>query len=143
MFVRFKRLEGCELEIPKYYTNGSAAFDLRSNEKFILKPGERRLVKTGFSLAIDHGYVGLLSPRSGLAIKHGIGIVNSPAIIDSDFRGELGIILINHGQESFSIDVGDRIAQMTIVKHEIAVIEEAEELDVTGRLGGFGSTGKH
>ena len=145
MAVQIKIEPGCEdLPIPHYQTSGSAGFDLYAaiDENIELSPGDIRLISTGIRMAIPHGFEGQVRPRSGLALKHGIGILNSPGTVDSDYRGIVGIILINAGSESFLISRGDRIAQMVINKIEIVALDVVHELDVSDRAsGGFGSTG--
>lgn len=119
--------------------------DLRANlsESIILLQGERQLVSTGIQIEIPLGYEAQVRPRSGLALKHGIGIVNSPGTIDSDYRGEVKVLLINHGQESFEVKDGERIAQLVIAKHETITWEETKELSNSQRgTGGYGHTGK-
>jgi len=131
--------------LPEHKTSGSAGVDLTANldEPTILKPGDIRLIKTGLFLALPEGYEAQVRPRSGLAFKHGITVLNSPGTIDADYRGEVGVILINHGKEDFEIKDGERIAQMVIAKHETIEWNLTESLDSTIRgAGGFGSTGK-
>lgn len=143
--VKIKRAPGNEdISMPKYQTSGSAAFDLHAavKEQTILKRGERKLIPTGFCIELPCGYVGELTPRSGLALKHGISIVNAPGILDSDYRDEVGVILINLGKEDFVVNRNDRIAQMNIKKIEKADFKEVKELSSSERKGGFGSTGK-
>lgn len=146
--VRVERLPHAEgLPLPAYETTGSAGMDLRAalpeGEPFTLAPGARALVKTGLKIALEPGYEAQVRPRSGLALKHGITCLNSPGTVDSDYRGEVGVILINHGQEPFVIQRGERIAQMVIARHEQATVIEVEALDETVRgAGGFGSTGR-
>ncbi|WP_313101942.1 dUTP diphosphatase, partial [Brevundimonas sp.] len=128
-------------------TTGSAGMDLRAAlpefEPVILAPGERKLIPTGLKIALEPGYEAQVRPRSGLALKHGVTCLNSPGTIDSDYRGEVGVILINHGQLAFEINRGERIAQMVIAPYTQAVMAEVEALDETARgAGGFGSTGK-
>ena len=146
MKVKVKRLPGNEdVSIPKYQTLGSAACDVHAAvvEPMIIRPGERKLVPTGLSFEFDKGYVMHLTPRSGLALKKGIILTNTPAIIDSDFRGELRIIVMNLGEEDFIIERNDRIAQMNFKKVEQAEFVEVDELMKTKRGSGcFGSTGK-
>ncbi len=130
--------------LPQYETLGSAGVDIRANiaESITLKPLERAIVKTGLFLEIPIGYEAQIRPRSGLAAKKGITVLNSPGTIDADYRGELGVILVNLSNEDFVIEDGDRIAQMVIGKHERADWVEVEELTETSRgSGGFGSTG--
>lgn len=132
-------------EMPAYATAGAAGFDLRANieESITLKNGERKLVPTGLFMAIPVGYEGQVRPRSGLAFKQGLTVLNTPGTIDSDYRGEVGVILINLSGDEQVINPGDRIAQMVFAKHETAIIESVESLDSTERgEGGFGSTGK-
>jgi len=108
-----------------------------------LEPGQRALVPTGIALEIPPGYEGQVRPRSGLALRHGIGMVNAPGTIDSDYRGEIGVLLINHGSETVELRRGERIAQLVLARYERAVLEEVEELSATPRGdGGFGHTGR-
>ena len=132
-------------QLPAYETAFSAGMDLRANinEEIILKPLERKLIKTGIFIQLPEGYEAQIRPRSGLAYKHGIGIVNSPGTIDADYRGEIGVILVNLSNENFTIKDGERICQMVIAKHETIIWEEVEILEETKRgAGGFGHTGK-
>lgn len=132
-------------ELPAYTTIGSAGLDLRANleNPVTLNPGEWKLIPTGLSIALPVGYEAQVRPRSGLAYKHGITVLNSPGTIDADYRGDVGVILINHSKHSFEIKNGERIAQLVIAKHEQAEWIEVKELDKTERgAGGFGSTGK-
>ncbi|NPA44331.1 MAG: dUTP diphosphatase [Chlorobi bacterium] len=132
-------------QLPAYETAFSAGMDLRANinENIILKPLERKLVKTGIFIELPEGYEAQIRPRSGLAYKHGIGIVNSPGTIDADYRGEIGVILVNLSNENFTIKDGERICQMVIAKHETVTWEEVDTLSETKRgAGGFGHTGK-
>lgn len=133
-----------ELPLPKYAKGGDAGADIVSRIDITLAPGERALVPTGIAIALPDGYVALVHPRSGLAIKHGVTMVNSPGTVDAGFRGELQIILINHDRsESVSFKRGDRIAQLVIQKVERAEFVEVESLPGSGRGdGGFGSTGR-
>ena len=146
--VRIERLDHAEgLPLPTYETLGSAGMDLRAavpeNIPLILSPGALALIPTGLKIALEPGYEAQVRPRSGLALKHGITCLNSPGTIDSDYRGEVGVILINHGQEAFVVKRGERIAQMVIARHEQAEMVEVETLDETARgAGGFGSTGR-
>ncbi len=141
--VKIKKIKDNAI-IPKYAHEGDAGVDLYSTEEYILKPGERVLVSTGIKIAIPRGYEAQVRPKSGLAVKHGISIVNTPGTIDADYRGEIGIITINLGQEEFKIEKGKKIAQMIFNKVEEAEFEETEELEETTRgQGGFGSTGHH
>ncbi|HLP55137.1 MAG TPA: dUTP diphosphatase [Fluviicola sp.] len=133
-------------ELPEYATNGAAGMDIRAHlpEAVTLQPLERRLIPTGLFLEIPLGYEVQIRPRSGLAYKHGITVLNSPGTIDSDYRGEVGVLLINLSNEAFVIENGERIAQMVVAAHEQASWKEVSELSDTDRgAGGFGSTGKH
>ena len=117
--IKIKRLDKTtDLPLPSYESEGSSGMDIRASvrEPVLLKPGEIRLIPTGLAVSVPHGYEAQIRPRSGLALKHGIGMVNSPGTIDSDYRGEIGIIVINWGQRPFTIRRGDRIAQMIITK---------------------------
>jgi dUTP pyrophosphatase len=130
--------------LPQYETGGSAGLDIRSNEHGILNPGEYKLVKTGLFVEIPYGYEIQIRPRSGLALKNGITVLNSPGTIDSDYRGEIGVILINHGTEPFNVNVGDRIAQMVMANVEHIQWQAVGSLNSGTKRGekGFGSTGK-
>ena len=132
-----------DIEIPNYAKPGDAGLDLRSRIDMSLEPGMRALVPTGLAIAIPEGYVGLVHPRSGLAIKNGISMVNTPGTIDSGYRGEIAVILINHDrEETFEIKRGDRIAQLVIQQVEIAELVAVQELPTSQRgVGGFGSSG--
>lgn len=128
--------------LPEYAKEGDAGMDLFSTEKYSVKPGERVLVSTGISTEFPLGYELQIRPRSGLALKKGISVVNTPGTVDAGYRGEIGIILINLGQEVFEINPGDKIAQAVLNKFEVAEIQEVSELSETSRgVGGFGSTG--
>lgn len=142
--IKLLRLpHGEGLELPAYATSGAAGMDVRSAKDMVLKSGERAVVPTGFKIAIEDGYEVQMRPRSGLALKHGITLPNSPGTIDSDYRGELGVILINHGDEDFSIAKGDRIAQMVVAPVWQGACVLVDDLDDTERgTGGYGSTGK-
>ena len=130
--------------LPVYAKGGDAGADLTSTIDFTLEPGQRALIPTGISIALPDGYVALIHPRSGLALKHGVTLVNTPGTIDAGYRGEIACILINHdAKESISFSKGDRIAQLVIQKVERANFVEVEELPGSGRgSGGFGSSGK-
>lgn len=143
--VQIRRLpHGAGLALPGYATAGAAGMDVLSAEDVTLAPGARHAVATGFALAIPPGFEIQVRPRSGLALKHGISLPNTPGTIDSDYRGELKIILINLGDESFAIVRGDRIAQLVLAPVTVAEWREVEALDGTARgEGGFGSTGGH
>lgn len=146
--LRIQRLRHSEgLALPAYETPGSAGMDLRAavaeEAPLTLAPGARALVPTGLKIALEPGFEAQVRPRSGLALKHGITCLNTPGTIDSDYRGEVGVILVNLGQEPFVIRRGERIAQMVIARHEQAVVAEVDSLDDTARgAGGFGSTGR-
>lgn len=144
--VKIKRLANGEgLDLPRYETALAAGCDVRAavTEPLTLRPGERFMVPTGIAIALPPGWEAQMRPRSGLAAKHGISCVNSPGTIDADYRGELKVILINHGAEDFVINRGDRIGQMVIAPVWQAQFEEVADLDETTRgAGGFGSTGK-
>ena len=130
--------------IPKYAHEGDAGVDLYSTEDYLLKPGERILVSTGIQIAIPKCYEAQIRPKSGLALKEGLSIVNTPGTIDSPYRGEICIIAINLGQQDIKIEAGKKVAQMVFNKIEEAGFEEVDELDDTKRgAGGFGSTGHH
>ncbi|MFT3988685.1 dUTP diphosphatase [Aestuariivirga sp.] len=141
--VRILRLAQAEgLPLPAYETAGAAGMDLRASEGFHLKPGERALVPTGLAIALPDGFEAQVRPRSGLAVKHGVTVLNAPGTIDSDYRGEIKVPLINLGQQDFVIARGDRIAQMVIASVTTAVWQEVSSLDETARgQGGFGSSG--
>lgn len=143
--VQVKRLpNGSGLPLPAYATSGAAGMDVVSAEDVTIAPGARHAVATGLALAIPQGYEVQVRPRSGLALKHGITVPNTPGTIDSDYRGELKVILINHGTEPFAIQRGDRVAQLVLAPVVQAAWEEVTELDATDRgEGGFGSTGGH
>lgn len=130
--------------LPSYQTSQSAGMDLRANnpEPIVLKPLMRAIVPTGLFIELPEGYEAQIRPRSGLAAKKGIGLVNSPGTIDADYRGEIGVIVVNLSNEDFTIENGERIAQMVIAKHEVVSWQEVESLDESDRgSGGFGSTG--
>lgn len=143
--VKIKRLPNAEgLELPRYETALAAGCDVRAaiDEPITLKTGERFMAPTGLAIALPPGWEAQMRPRSGLAAKHGIACVNAPGTIDADYRGELKVILINHGAEDFTINRGERIGQMVFAPVFQARFEEVEELDDTERgAGGFGSTG--
>jgi dUTP pyrophosphatase len=143
--VEIRRLpHGEGLALPSYATSGAAGMDVLSAEDVTLPPGGRHAVASGFAVAMPRGYVIQVRPRSGLALKHGITVPNTPGTIDSDYRGELKVILINHGTEPFPIHRGDRVAQLVLAPVTQAAWREVETLDATERgSGGFGSTGGH
>jgi len=143
--MKLKIVNKSKHETPKYATEHSAGIDLRANidEPITLKSLERCLVPTGLFIELPEGYEAQIRPRSGLALKHGISLVNSPGTIDADYRGEIGIIVINLSAEPFTIQDGERICQMVIAQYTKAEIFEVEELTDTDRgAGGFGHTGK-
>lgn len=131
-------------QLPEYQTQESAGMDLRAflNTPFMLKSGSRALIPTGLFMELAQGYEAQIRPRSGLAYKHGITVLNSPGTIDSDYRGEIKVLLINHGESDFEINDGERIAQMVIAKHEQITWKSSDQLNESSRsAGGFGSTG--
>lgn len=132
------------LTMPRYQHEGDAGLDLPSRVDYVLEPGERAMIPTGIAVAIPRGYAGFVLPRSGLASRHGIALVNSPGLVDSGYRGEMSIIMINTDKrEAFHIKRGDRIAQLVIQKVVEATTVQVSELDATSRgAGGFGSTGR-
>ncbi len=135
---------GADLELPSYETEDAAGMDLRAavTEDVVLAPGERALIPTGLAIALPSGYEAQVRPRSGLALRNGISLVNTPGTIDADYRGEVGVILINHGTEAFTVDRGMRVAQMVITPVTQATWRETDNLSDTARgAGGFGSTG--
>ncbi len=143
--VAVRRLpHGAELPLPAYATLESAGLDLLAAiaEPIVLAPGERRLVPTGLALALPAGFEAQVRPRSGLALKHGLTVLNAPGTIDADYRGEVGVVLINHGQAAFTINRGERIAQLVVARHARVQWQAVADLDATERgAGGFGSTG--
>lgn len=142
--MKVKIINGSHHELPRYETAQSAGMDLRASidEPITLQPLERKLISTGLRIALPAGYEAQVRPRSGLALKKGVTVLNSPGTIDADYRGEIGIILINLSQEPFVIQDGERIAQMVIARHEQPEWEPVEVLDDTERgAGGFGHTG--
>jgi dUTP diphosphatase len=146
VLLRVARTGNVRVELPAYQTEGSAGLDLRAalSEAKRLSPGERALVPTGLRLEIPEGFEGQVRPRSGLALRHGIGMVNAPGTIDSDYRGEVGVLLVNHGSDPFLIEPGARIAQLVIAPVARAQVLEVGEAEL-GRTarggGGYGSTG--
>ena len=142
--MKIKRVNGAnDLPLPMYATEGASGMDVVANikEAIVLKPGERKLIPTGFSFQLKNGQELQVRPRSGLALKHGVTVLNAPGTIDSDYRGEVGVILINLGQEDFLIKRGDRIAQLVLADVKRENLEEVHMLDDTERDdGGFGST---
>ncbi len=146
--VEVRRLAHAEgLELPRYETEQSAGMDLRAavseDEPVILGPGERKLVPTGLQIALPAGHEGQVRPRSGLAVRHGVTVLNAPGTIDADYRGEVKVILVNLGGEPFEIRRGERIAQLIVARHERVTWTVADELQKTARgAGGFGHTGR-
>lgn len=146
--VALRRLPHADgLELPRYETEQSAGMDLRAavpeEEPVTLAPGERALVPTGLQIALPTGHEGQVRPRSGLAVRHGVTVLNAPGTIDADYRGEVKVILVNHGSEPFVIRRGERIAQLVVATHEHVEWELADELEETVRgEGGFGHTGR-
>ncbi|WP_025001838.1 dUTP diphosphatase [Prevotella dentasini] len=131
-------------QLPAYATSQSAGMDLRANLEtpVVLRPMERRLIPTGLHIALPEGFEAQIRPRSGLALKHGITVLNTPGTVDADYRGEIMVLLINFSTEDFTINAGERIAQMVIARYEQAELIEVEALDETGRgTGGYGHTG--
>jgi dUTP pyrophosphatase len=143
--VRIRVIRDSDHELPSYETPDSAGMDLRAHlaEPLVLGPGERGLVPTGLRMEIPSGFEGQVRPRSGLALKRGLTVLNAPGTIDADYRGDVGVILINLSRETQQIDPGERVAQLVIAPVTRAVWEEAEALESSERgRGGFGSTGK-
>jgi dUTP pyrophosphatase len=145
IIIKVKRLDNNpDLPLPSYHSEGSSGLDLCAavREDLVLKAGEIQLIPTGLSISLPRGYEAQIRPRSGLALRHGLGLVNSPGTIDADYRGEIGLIVINWGKKTFTIRRGDRIAQMVIGKVYRAQVEEVDEIDPTARgEGGFGHSG--
>jgi len=136
---------GQGIDLPFYATTHAAGADLRAatDADIMIEPGQHALIKTGFAMALPDNYEAQIRPRSGLALKHGITVLNAPGTIDADYRGEVGVILINHGNEAFTVQRGDRIAQMIIAPFVQARFEPVDSLNETERgTGGFGSSGK-
>ncbi len=143
--IKIKIVNNGTQPLPQYATAGSAGMDLRANieNPILIKPLDRKLIPTGLHIALPEGYEAQIRPRSGLAIKHGITCLNTPGTIDSDYRGDVGVILVNLSNEDYVVQPGERIAQMIINKYEQADFELVETLDETERgEGGFGHTGK-
>ncbi len=144
--VAVRRLpHGEDLPLPHYATPDSAGLDLLAavESPLTIPPGEWVLVPTGLAIALPPGYEAQVRPRSGLALKHGVTVLNAPGTIDADYRGEVGVILVNHGRSPFTVERGQRIAQMVVARHERAVWTETDTLDASARgTGGFGSTGR-
>lgn len=143
--MQIKIINRSNNELPAYETTFAAGMDLRANlsSTLVIKPSERALIETGLYMEIEPGYEVQIRPRSGLAFKHGITVLNAPGTIDADYRGEVKVLLINHGHENVEINHGDRIAQMVLAKHERIEWVSVETLTETTRgAGGYGSTGK-
>jgi dUTP pyrophosphatase len=144
--VKVKVINKSDNTLPQYGTAHAAGMDIRAwikEEQVVIAPGEVKLIHTGLYIELPVGYEAQIRPRSGLALKQGVTVLNTPGTIDADYRGEVGIILINHGKKDFVIRNGERICQMIISRHEVAEWEESERLDETERgSGGFGHTGK-
>lgn len=144
MSVKVSIINRSHHALPSYSTLLSAGMDIRANldESITLQPGERRLIPTGLYIALPEGYEAQIRPRSGLAIKHGITVLNSPGTIDADYRGEVGIIIINHSDKAFVIEDGERVGQMVVAQYSRVEWCETDSLDETERgAGGFGHTG--
>lgn len=144
--MKVKIINHSKHPLPEYKTELSAGMDLTANleEPIVLKSLERKLIPTGLFLDLPAGFEAQVRPRSGMALKHGLSVLNSPGTIDADYRGEIGVILANLSADEFTVQDGERIAQLVIAKHEVAEWVEVEELDETSRgAGGFGSTGKN
>jgi dUTP pyrophosphatase len=142
--LKVKIINVSEHPLPEYSTEKSAGMDIRASlaQSVVLKPLERKLISTGLYIELPEGYEAQVRPRSGLALKHGISIINSPGTIDADYRGEIGIILVNISNTEFTINNGDRIGQLIIAKHEKVSWERVEKLEESSRgIGGFGHTG--
>ena len=142
--VKIKVINKGNQPLPAYATSQSAGMDLRANidQSVTLRPMQRQLIGTGLYIALPEGYEAQVRPRSGLALKHGITVLNSPGTVDADYRGEIKVLLVNLSDEDFVVKAGERIAQMVIARHETAQFEEVDELDETERgAGGYGHTG--
>ena len=142
--VKIKIINRGSQQLPAYATPQSAGMDLRADiaTPIVLRPMERRIIPTGLYIALPPGYEAQVRPRSGLALKHGITVLNSPGTIDADYRGEIGVLLVNLSADDFTVNAGERIAQMVIARHEQGELEEVEQLDATERgEGGYGHTG--
>lgn len=143
--MKVKIVNGSKWQSPAYATENSAGVDLKANidEPLVLEPLQRAVIPTGLRIALPEGTEAQVRPRSGLAAKHGITVLNSPGTIDADYRGEIGVILVNLSQTPFTVNPGERIAQMVVARYERVEWEETDSLDGTGRgEGGFGSTGR-
>lgn len=142
MEIKYKRT--ADVKPPNYANEGDAGLDLYSADEFVLKPGERKIASAGIKIAVPFGYEAQIRPKSGLAAKHGISVINTPGTIDTGYRGVVGVIMINHGNEDFNVEKNMKIAQMVIKKVETAKLIEVDDLgeDTSRGEGGFGSTGK-
>jgi dUTP pyrophosphatase len=142
MQVEIMRMSNHALPLPERATFGAAGQDLRASHHAVIPPGKHGIVRTGFAMAIPDGFVGMVCPRSGLAARHGVTVLNAPGIVDSDYRGEVGVILINLGSEQFQVAPGDRVAQLVLAHYRPADFLEVVALDATERgQGAYGSTG--
>ncbi len=142
--VRVRRVGAVVVPLPRYQSEGAAGLDLTAalDESITIEPGQRRLVPTGLALAIPPGFEGQVRPRSGLALRHGVTVLNAPGTIDADYRGEVKVLLVNHGDEPFAIAPGDRIAQLVVAAFARVELHLVDDLDATARGdGGYGSTG--
>ena len=145
MDVLVKKVGAVDVPLPRYQTSGAAGMDLHAaiEQPYTLDPMDRIKVPTGLSVAIPHGFEGQIRPRSGLAAKHGVTIINTPGTIDSDYRGEIAVVLVNLSKEPFELRPLERIAQIVFARHETATLLEVDSLDDTPRgAGGYGSTGR-
>jgi dUTP pyrophosphatase len=143
--MKIKVIYSGKHSLPQFETLQSAGMDLRANleQSVVLQPGDRALIPTGIKMALPDGYEAQIRPRSGLAYKHGVTVLNSPGTIDADYRGDVGVLLINHGKEAFEVEDGMRVAQMVIAQYTQFEWDEVSDLESTERgAGGFGSTGK-
>tara|TARA_Y100000310_G_scaffold201229_1_gene201302 strand:+ start:2006 stop:2440 length:435 start_codon:yes stop_codon:yes gene_type:complete len=142
MELKIQVTKTSDAQIPQYAHDGDSGVDLFAAEEYELKPMERHLISTGLKIAIPQGYEAQVRPKSGLAINHGISVINTPGTIDSSYRGEVKVLMVNLGQESYKVEPGKKIAQMVFAKVEKAIFEESQDLNSTTRgEGGFGSTG--
>lgn len=144
--MRVKVINKSKHELPSYQSDSAAGMDLRANidEDITLQPLQRVLIPTGLYIELPHGYEAQIRPRSGLAFKHGLTVLNSPGTVDADYRGEIRVLLVNLSNESFVVKSGERVAQMVVAKHEQVVWENSDLLSETLRgAGGYGSTGVH
>ena len=146
IILKVKRLgNNADLPLPSYQSDGSSGLDLCAavTNNLTLQPGDIKLIQTGLSISLPEGYEAQIRPRSGLALKHGLGFVNAPGTIDADYRGEIGVIAINWGKKPLTVKRGERIAQMVIHRVSKAIVKEVKELDTTQRgKGGFGHSGR-